>query len=193
MASLVSDSINRILRHNVRNELDVIRAHAEDAGLAAAVAGVDRLGRLSEETRRVQQLMGQSVTDRTPAELRPLLEDVVADVKLCRYAVRHLVENALEHNDVPSPRVEVRGERHESGVRVVVADDGPGIPDAERAVIEAGEEGPLEHASSLGLWGANWAVQATGGSLSFEDSDLGGTAVVVTLPEVVTHETEHRL
>jgi signal transduction histidine kinase len=205
--------LNRILRHNVRNELDVIRAHAEDAGLTAAVAGVDRLEKLSEETRRVQQLMGRSVTDRTSAELRPLLEDVVADVtaetnadaavtapavtvsldvKLCRYAVRHLVENAVEHNDAPSPRVAVRGERHESGVRVVVADDGPGIPDAERAVIESGEEGPLEHASSLGLWGANWAVQATGGSLSFEDSDLGGTAVVVTLPEVVTREAEQR-
>jgi signal transduction histidine kinase len=199
--------LNRILRHNVRNELDVIRAHAEDAALTDAIASVDRLERLSEETRRIQQLMERSVTDRTPTELRPLLEDVVADVTaeanadasvtapdvtistdatLCRYAVRHLVENAVEHNDSPSPRVAVRCERADSGVRVTVADDGPGIPDAERGVIEAGTEAPLEHASSLGLWGANWAVQTVGGSLSFADSDLGGTAVVVTLPDVTT-------
>jgi len=203
--------LNRILRHNVRNELDVIRAHAEDADLTEAIAGVDRLGRLSEETRRVQQLMERSVADRTPTELRPLLDAVVADAtagtnadtsvtvpnvtvsldaKLCRYALGHLVENAVEHSDTPSPRVAVRCERGESGLRIVVADDGPGIPDDERSVIETGEEGPLEHASSLGLWGANWATQAMGGSLSFEESDLGGTAVVVSLPDVMLHDAE---
>jgi signal transduction histidine kinase len=199
--------LNRILRHNVRNELDVIRAHAEDADLTDAKASVDRLGRLSEETRRIEHLMERSVTDRSPTELRPLLDDIVADViagtnadasvtapavtlnldpELCRYAVRQLVENAVEHNDSPSPRVAVRCERTESGVRIIVADDGPGIPEAERAAIEAGIEAPLEHASSIGLWGANWAVQTVGGSLSFEASDLGGTAVVVTLPDMAT-------
>jgi signal transduction histidine kinase len=197
--------LNRILRHNVRNELDVIRAHAEVADLTEAIASVDRLSRLSQETRRIQQLMERSVTDPKPTELRPMLEDVVTDVttgtnadtsvtapdmtisldaKLCRYAIRHLVENAVEHNESSSPRVAVRCERSEAGVRITIADDGPGIPDAERAVIEAGTENQFEHASSLGLWGANWAVQTVGGSLSFEDSDLGGTAVVVTLPDV---------
>ena len=203
--------LNRILRHNVRNELDVIRAHAEDADLTEAIAGVDRLGRLSEETRRVQQLMGRSAADRTPTELRTLLDDVVTDVttgtnadasvtgpdvtinldaKLCRYALRHLVENAVEHNDTPSPRVVVRCERGESGLQIAVADDGPGIPEDERSVIETGEEDPLEHASSLGLWGANWAVQAMGGSLSFEESNLGGTAIVVALPDVMIHDAD---
>jgi len=203
--------LNRILRHNVRNELDVIRAHAEDADLTEAIAGIDRLGRLSEETRRVQQLMGRSVADRTPTALGTLLDDVVTDAttgtnadtsvtgpdvtvnldaKLFRYALRHLIENAVEHNDTPSPRVVVRCKRDESGLRIVVADDGPGIPDDERSVIETGEEDPLEHASSFGLWGANWAVQAMGGSLSFEDSDLGGTAVVVALPDVMIRDAD---
>jgi len=197
--------LNRILRHNVRNELDVIRAHAEGADLDPAVAGVDRLGEISEEARRVQELMERSTADRTETPLSSFLDQIVADAtagtdadvtvtapeatasidrERCRYALRHLVENAVEHNDGESPRVVVRGERGESGVRFVVADDGPGIPESERAVIEAGEEAPLEHASGLGLWGANWAVQTAGGSLSFDESDLGGTAVTVTLPDV---------
>jgi len=201
--------LNRILRHNVRNELDVIRAHAEDADLDPAVAGVDRLGEISEEARRVQQLMERSTTDRTETALSPFLADVVADAtagtdaditvtapeatvsidrERCRYALRHLVENAVEHNHGESPRVVVRSERGGSGVRFVVADNGPGIPESERAVIESGEEVPLEHASGLGLWGANWAVQAAGGSMSFGGSDLGGTAVTVTLPDVPTDE-----
>ncbi|MFT4921596.1 MAG: signal transduction histidine kinase, partial [Haloarculaceae archaeon] len=203
--------LNRILRHNVRNELDVVRAHAEDAGLTAAIQGVDRLERLSEETRRVQELMERSADDRTPTELSPLLDDIVADVtagtnadvtvttpnitvnldaKLCRYAVRQLVENAVEHNDAAVPRVVVRGEHSESDVQIVVADDGPGIPESEQAVIETAEEAPLKHASSFGLWGTNWAVRAMGGSLSFGDSDLGGTAVIITLPDAVILDTE---
>lgn len=203
--------LNRILRHNVRNELDVIRAYAEDADLTPAIQGVDRLERLSEETRRVQELMERSTDDRTPTELSPLLNDIVADVtagtdaeatvrtpdmtvtldrQLCRYAVRQLVENAVEHNDGPEPRVVVRGEHSESNVEIVVADDGPGIPASEQAVIETAEESPLKHASSFGLWGTNWAVRAMGGSLSFEASDLGGTAVTITLRDAVVLGSE---
>jgi signal transduction histidine kinase len=115
---------------------------------------------------------------------------VTLDRKLCRYAVRQLVENAVEHTDAPVPHVVVRGEHSKSDVRIVVADDGPGIPESEQAVIETAEEAPLKHASSFGLWGTNWAVRAMGGSLSFDDSDLGGTAVTVTLPDAVTRDTE---
>ena len=201
--------LNRILRHNVRNELDVVRAHAEDADLSPAIQGVDRLVRLSEETRRVQQLMKRSGNSRTPTALSPLLDDIVTDVttetnadvtvttpnvtvtvdtKLCRYAIRQLVENAVEHNDASVPHVVVRGEHSESDVRVVVADDGPGSPESEQAVIETAEEAPLKHASSFGLWGTNWVVRAMGGSLSFGDSDLGGTAVTITLPDAVVFD-----
>jgi signal transduction histidine kinase len=86
------------------------------------------------------------------------------------------------HNDGPEPRVSVRVTATGTGTRVVVADDGPGIPEAERSVIESSTESPLSHASGIGLWGASWAVQQLGGDLSFEESDLGGTAVVVELP-----------
>jgi signal transduction histidine kinase len=203
--------LNRILRHNVRNELDVVRAHAEDADLTPAIQSVDRLKRLSEETRRVQQLMKRSADDRTPTELSLLLDDIVADVtaetsaevtvtaldvsvtldrKLCRYAVRQLVENAVEHNDASVPRIMVRAEHSGSDVEIIVADDGPGIPESEQTVIEAGEEDSLKHASSFGLWGTNWAVRAMGGSLSFGNSDLGGAAVTITLPSAVILDTE---
>ncbi|MFB6194228.1 MAG: ATP-binding protein [Halobaculum sp.] len=196
--------LNRILRHNVRNRLDVIRAHAEQAELSPVIDGADRLERLSEEARRVERLMDRSTTAAAATTLEPFLDEIVASVtadtaadptvsapdttvtldrELCRYAVRNLVENAVEHNDTPDPRVAVRATETGTGVRIVVADDGPGVPAAERAVIEAGTEEPLAHASSLGLWGTNWAVQRMGGSLAFEESDLGGTAVVVSVPD----------
>jgi signal transduction histidine kinase len=101
--------------------------------------------------------------------------------ELLRFALRNLVDNAVEHNDSPSPCVEVRGTERQSGVQIVVSDNGPGIPDAEWQVIEAGQEEVLDHATSLGLWGAKWTVQKMGGELSRRDSE-SGAAVVIDLP-----------
>jgi nitrogen-specific signal transduction histidine kinase len=195
--------LNRVLRHNVQNQLDVIRAHAEEADATPAVDGVDRLDRLAGEIRRVERLLDREGTGERRVSLATFLETTVAsatadaaadttvaapdervtvDGDLCEYVVANLVENAVEHGE-RRPRVAVRGRRTDTGVRIVVADDGPGIPDSERAVIEAGEETPLSHATSVGLWGTRWAVGAMNGSLSFADSDLGGTEVIVELPE----------
>lgn len=195
--------LNRVLRHNVRNQLDVIRAHAEEAGAEPAVDGVDRLDRLAGEIRRVERLLDREGAGERRVSLASFLESTVAsaaedatadttvaapdqsvtvDTDLCEYVVTNLVENAVEHGD-DRPRIAVRGRRTDTGVRIVVADDGPGIPASERAVIEAGEETPLSHATSVGLWGTRWAVGAMNGSLSFDDSDLGGTEAIVELPE----------
>jgi Signal transduction histidine kinase len=103
------------------------------------------------------------------------------DRELCRYALSELLENAVEHSG-ETPTVVVRGAETATGSRLVVADDGPGIPANEQAVIDAGSETPLSHGSSLGLWGVRWAVQTLGGSLSFEESDLGGTSCRARTP-----------
>ena len=104
------------------------------------------------------------------------------DSELFRYAFQNVVENAIVHNTALEPRVDVRGRNTEAGIWLVVADNGPGIPESERAVIERGSESQLSHASSLGLWGISWAIQQLGGELSFAESELGGTAVVIELP-----------
>lgn len=69
----------------------------------------------------------------------------------------------MTRTDGPEPRVEVG-----------VADDGPGIPDHERAVLEDGRETPLEHGSGLGLWIVVWK---SGGAVEFEPNDPEGTVV----------------
>jgi signal transduction histidine kinase len=223
--------LNRTLRHNVRNKLDVINAHAEAlaeqpdehrpgerptdsaddpaperAGerAAAILSATDALDRLSADARRVETLLGRSADERTPADPTAVAESVAAsvaethpaasvrvdcvptsvttDAKLLRLALTNLLENAVEHNDSDRPRAVVRGVDTEDGYRLTVADDGPGLPEAERAVIERRRESPTAHARGLGLWSANWAIQRLGGDLSFAESDLGGAAVVVELP-----------
>jgi signal transduction histidine kinase len=205
--------LNRILRHNIRNGLDVINAHVEaavdpedrsDDPLADVLHVTDDIERMSAKARRIEKLTRDSSSGASEVDLAALVSTVVAEVtddhpdvttvvdvpsrtlsldrELLAFGLRNVVENAIEHNEGPSRRVEVRGTELPVGVRVVVADDGPGVPETEWRVVEAGREEATDHATSLGLWGTKWAVQTLGGELSLRESDLGGTAVVVDLP-----------
>jgi signal transduction histidine kinase len=210
--------LNRILRHNIRNNLDVIRSHAEfaletgtesgerdraDEPIERILTVTDKIARLSADAREIERLTRSPSPDQSVVNLPQLVDTVVETVTrdrpdvsmvvdvpaielsvnsaLLRFALRNLVDNAIDHNDSPSPLVEVRGTERESGARITVIDNGPGIPDAEWQVIEAGREEVHDHLTSLGLWGTKWAVQKMGGELSRLERE-SGAAVVIDLP-----------
>lgn len=100
-----------------------------------------------------------------------------------RQAIEELVENAIEHSDREHPTVTLRAEAFHAGDALVsVADDGPGIPEMERASLEYGLERPLEHGSGIGLGMVHWRVAELGGELRFTDNDPRGTVVELYLP-----------
>ena len=68
-------------------------------------------------------------------------------------------------------------------VRVRIADNGPGIPEADVAAIRAGRETELEHASGLGLWLIYWILDGSDGELRFADRESGGSCVELYLPQ----------
>jgi signal transduction histidine kinase len=206
--------LNRILRHNLRNKIDIIRARTEAAADTIQTAdthfekifdATDDIEGLSVDARRIEKLITDSATSMTTIDLEGTVEAVVEDVtetpreratvtievpqvpvrtnrELFDFALGNIVENALEHNDSPDPQVEIRGEVSETGIRIEVGDNGPGIPDSEQDVFESGSEKPLAHATGLGLWGSKWAVETLGGDLSLGDSSLGGASVCINLP-----------
>ena len=163
-----------------------------------------RLLHLGETSRRVERLLANQPTPgpiplasvvsdalgSVPVELRDRADietDVspgltVSAVDQLSDALAELVDNAIRHNDADRPRVHVAATElpSESWVSLVVADDGPGIPPAERAVL-TGEEKPLDHASGLGLWYVNWVVTAGGGSCDIAESKAGGTRIELSL------------
>jgi signal transduction histidine kinase len=108
----------------------------------------------------------------------PETAPLVTDWGALRAAVDSAVENAVEHADAA---VSVTVEGCENGYAVVVADDGPGIPESERASIDAESESPLQHGTGLGLWQLKWAVTKLNGELSFDTGD--GTTVRFTVPD----------
>jgi PAS domain S-box-containing protein len=206
--------LDRVLRHNLRNKLNVVLANAEDltdAGdadtvrLAADIeAAAAELLDLSDTARRFETTIRPGEGTVTFIDVAAQVAHVVEEAELVHdaevelalperaealahesleLAVEELVENAIVHADGdPSVSVVVT-DRPEAGVvEVAVVDEGPGLPEMERAVLSRGAETPLEHMEGLGLWFANWTVAASGGSVTVADNEPRGTAVTISLP-----------
>ena len=205
----------RVLRHNFRNDLNVVTGFTERAiaqiddpelvtELERVVDTAERLLRVGETSRRVERLLADrpaprptdlaTAVDEALAGLPPEIREradievdvsdgiTVSAVGYLAEAIAELVDNAVRHNDAARPSVTVTAAElpSESWTSLVVADDGPGIPPVERAVLTGGET-PLEHASGLGLWYVNWIVSAGGGSFDISESKTGGTRIEIEL------------
>lgn len=195
--------LNRVLRHNLRNRVDVIKSNAEAVNsaenteyVAAIRNSADGLATLSSKARATDQLVSRpaqqsggdlsatirSVTDAVGSDDVsvdvPETAPLATDWDALRKAVRSALENAAEHAD---ESVTVAVDETADGYEVRVSDDGPGIPDSELASLDAGTETPLQHGTGLGLWQLKWGVTKLGGDLSFETDD--GTTVRMTVPD----------
>jgi len=214
--------LNRVLRHNLRNEMGNIIGRAEliadgdheySDPAESILTSADDLMSTSERARQVERMMAVTptpddeipladVAERVLGEYRSAYPDATLSVdidesvtlsvndRVLVAVLDNLVENALVHNDAPTPVVTVSARVTDDSVCLSVADNGPGIPEYERAVIEAGDEDSLEHGSGLGLWAVKWGVVRLGGDLSFEDREPDGTVVTLDLPAGTKPESE---
>ena len=98
--------------------------------------------------------------------------------------IEELLDNAVRHNDQPTPEVEVTVAETEATdtALIEVADNGPGIPTTTWDVIESGEETPLEHTDGIGLWVVYWAVTALGGTVEYEANEPRGSVIQLRVP-----------
>jgi PAS domain S-box-containing protein len=97
---------------------------------------------------------------------------------------RNLLNNAIQHNksDDPEVRISTRLNDDET-VTVIIADNGPGVPEAQREeIFGRGEQGPESAGTGIGLYLVDRLVDEYGGTVHVEDSHLGGAAFVVELP-----------
>jgi nitrogen-specific signal transduction histidine kinase len=198
--------LDRVLRHNIRNKMTIIRASANlqaadgDPGQNKIVSAADDLIEMSETARHLGKILN-SEFDRKPVDLRALAERVTTEIATAypgatislrgpdrlvvpalpslETAVWELVENAAEHAG-SEPTIEVTLRETPDTVEIEVADDGPGIPETERDVLQTGTETQLVHGSGLGLWSVYWVGSAHDGEIATETAD--GTTVTISLP-----------
>ncbi|RQG99729.1 PAS domain-containing protein [Natrarchaeobius oligotrophus] len=151
------DVLNRIIRHDLRNQMNVVdgyaslledRLDADDAIASRIRTAADDLLAISERLRTANRLAAEEV-DRHPLSVAELVDDALATVReeydefeyeqsvsdgqwVCgtrelRTALENVVENAIEHNDSRIPRVRI------------TADD---RPDVDAVDVRIADNGP---------------------------------------------------
>ncbi len=120
-----------------------------------------------------------------PVDIRVSPPDLkaVADPARLRQVVVNLVDNAIRHSPAGGS-VTVRASRGPAGLRLEVADQGPGIAPAERErVFERFTRGATtDGGTGLGLAIARWAVELHGGEIEVTDT-AAGCRIRVSIPE----------
>jgi two-component system sensor histidine kinase/response regulator len=110
---------------------------------------------------------------------------VSADAVKLRQAIDNLVANALKFTP-RGGRVHLAVEAKGGNVCFEVSDSGPGIPLAERATIfdryKQGQTGRTVGGAGLGLAIARGIAEAHRGTLTVDDSPLGGAAFKLSVP-----------
>ena len=195
--------------HDLRTPITSLRLHAEfveDAGTKTRIlAALDEMQRMTEdalafiredmqreETRNVDL---HALLDSVAADLGELGHDIaVADsgrvLVACRpAALRRALRNLLENAAAYGGRATARIERDGPDVRVVVEDEGPGIPEDELERVfepfvrlEASRSRDTG-GSGLGLAISRGIVRAHGGDIRLENRADGGLRATVALPE----------
>lgn len=198
-----ADVLDRLMRHNVRNDLNLLRGHAnrlaehDDDEVATAAEVIDRIADrwlgLADKARQIERLLDDdpaetATVERLTDEVRRSVErdwpestvrvSIEVDPQLSvserlRPAIVELCENGIKHADCRVVTVSVSPAETEGYVDVRVADNGPGIPDHERVALQADEETPLQHGSGLGLWIVRFVVRQLRGEISVGDDGSG--------------------
>ena len=206
--------IHRLLRHDLRNDLQVVLAAADQVTEQAERPAVAELGETvatharrllaaGEETRTIERVLLED-QEPAPTDVAALVRSVAGETADAHDAT--VTADAPEHCRVQGVEwlrdalaalvengalhggdaVEVSVREAAGGVVVEVADDGPGIPEAVRGpVFEDRDITQLRHNTGVGLWLVRWVVEACGGQLGYERTD-GWTRVRLLLPPAAT-------
>ena len=209
--------INRFVRHDIRNDVNLVymwsemlEDHVDEAGaeyvskIHGASEHINELTKIAQEF--VSIVSGEAGVSTEPVSLRRLLTEElekreqsyteatfalnheIPDIELranemLSSVFRNLLNNAVQHNDSDQPEVRLSIDVDEEHARVIIADNGPGIPENQRAeIFGKGEQGADSSGSGIGLYLVHTIVSQYGGDVWVEDSHLGGAAFVVELP-----------
>jgi two-component system, OmpR family, sensor histidine kinase TctE len=194
--------------HELRTPLAVLRARLEARFTAEEIGDVgveiEGLGRLVEQLLCLAQLDSELVFESAPLDAYACAVEVARDIAplalardhnisattpevavrtkgnatLARLVFRNLIENAIQHTP-PGSSILVSAR---DGRTVVIEDDGPGVPPAERArIFGRFQRGPgaVGVGAGLGLAIARRVMERAGGQLLLDDTPSRGARFLV--------------
>lgn len=210
--------LNRITRHDIRNDMNVVVGWSEELSSHVDEPGQEMLERIQETGRHVIELT-RTVRDFVEAlgtgaqpELKPVSVGEILDAEVTKRrsmyphatfrvddvpeidvwanemlssVFRNVLNNAVQHNHEPDPVVDVGWTVSAETVQISIADNGPGVPDSEKARIFGGSEAPLHDSTGgVGLYLVEQLVDSYGGTVRIEDNEPTGSVFVIELDRV---------
>ncbi|WP_255494018.1 ATP-binding protein [Halarchaeum sp. CBA1220] len=177
------DALRRIRRtaeHTIEiteNVRDFVDALADEGEMSTH--RIDLHAHLDAELERVREAYPNARFE-TPTGL----PDVAVEAnELLSSVFRNLLNNAVQHSDVDDPVVTVTASVAPDTATVRVADNGPGVPDAEKErVFGKDAKGVESTGTGIGLYLVRTLLAQFGGSVHVEDNDPRGAVFVVELP-----------
>ena len=210
--------LQRVFRHNIRNDMNVVtgyikmaRSKAESPSVRRNLATANETAvevlEISDKLEVLDRYGVRPVPDRSvdlSTELEAAVDrfrsgypaaavDVDVDEELevkgdgsVAHVFDELLENAAEHFDGPISDLEVSVSTVEgrASARVVIEDNGPGVPEGELKALEAGEESDLIHLSSVGFWLVHWLSERIEADVHVETGPERGTSVILDFSAV---------
>lgn len=211
--------LNRVFRHNVRTKTQVIVGNADYLATNNSERKANKVRQkaleiedLSSQIRTVLDVFEQGRERSRPVAVHNILEECLEHVReefpaatvecteppettyvdgVLDDVLFSLVENAAQHNTNADPKVWIEVSRDGDRVRISIEDNGPGIDEAELALVKNRTETPLEHGTGFGLAVALWGTESADGEITFESRDPTGLAVTVEVPVLRDAENEH--
>ena len=178
--------LNRVLRHNVRNQMDVVRAHAEalDGDHAAAITEtVDTVAKLGRDARTVDRLV--SASEVGPVRLDEIVDDVVCEYCGATAGTEHADSVVVQSTDVADG--DTGATATDEGDQTVVA-DGVGevtvttsVPAATVVTDERALEVALDSAVANAVEYANSRVEIN--CRPSADGESGGDGYVLSVAD----------
>lgn len=200
--------LNRVLRHNLRNDLNVVQGNAQllqertsgdDARMASTIESTTaELLSLAEKSRKLETLT-RSVPVSRPIDLVPLITDAVTDIreeypaveisvttpdKVMSFAAPQLADAVLEllrnaaKHTGTDPTIDVSVHREADRTTVQIEDNGPGLPSGERQILTGSSETALEHGTGIGLTLVYWIITNLEGEIEVSVTSSGTTLEV---------------
>ncbi|RLI80525.1 hypothetical protein DRP07_09085 [Archaeoglobales archaeon] len=199
--------LNKILRHDIQNDLAVIKMYADlvregeeldvrtflqklDEKVDHAISTI-RDAREIEKMLKVGELVGVNLS----AVLMKVVEEFNREARITyeipegvyveadsaiNSVIHNIIQNAIFHNDKEIPEIDITVTETKDKVYVRIADNGPGVPDELKTLIfEENFKGETTGRSGLGLYLVKETMKRYGGRVWVEDNEPCGSVFVL--------------
>ena len=208
---LLNQIVRHDIRNDLQillGRLDLLAEQANDAQsehVNAALRCAENAVELTQSARELSEVLLQNGTDSKSISLNRVVRQQIEEIRSAKTdaeitidgsipdvmiranemfdsVIRNLLKNAIQHNDKQDPEITISAIDQKEYVQLRIADNGPGVRDAQKESIFGKGEKELESSGTgIGLYLVSTLIESYGGDVWVEDNNPRGAVFVIEL------------